>query len=278
MNTTHELAVTAAGVTRNCNAIEPMFYYFAYGSCMCPVDLKRSLGENTHNYVIGPATLKGFRLSFNYYSSLRHCGVLDVMEDPAESVEGVLYRLPWRLSQRLDVREDIPHGGYQHKLVDIYRQGQVYQGVRIYVVVNKLSEELAPNDWYFSVVIRGAVTCGLSEEYCWKLFNHMYQLQQRHQETQTLRKEKILVCQRSGGCLNQGGEGLCQALEAALCDRGLQNRVTIERTGCLKRCSSGPNLVSLLGKKHYSGIQPDAIAALLETQLQFSNNDKLCPL
>jgi hypothetical protein len=49
---------------------EPMFYYFAYGSCMCPVDLKRSLGEKTHVYVIGPATLKGYRLGFY---SIRHC-------------------------------------------------------------------------------------------------------------------------------------------------------------------------------------------------------------
>ncbi|NEQ83454.1 MAG: gamma-glutamylcyclotransferase, partial [Moorea sp. SIO2I5] len=36
---------------------ESGFYYFAYGSCMCPVDLKRSLGEDTHNLVIGTATL-----------------------------------------------------------------------------------------------------------------------------------------------------------------------------------------------------------------------------
>lgn len=265
MNTKHNSAVATAGVNLSSNPKEPMFYYFAYGSCMCPVDLKRSLGENTHNYIIGPATLKGYRLGFYCYSSLRHCGVLDVIEDPAESVEGVLYRLPWRLSDRLDEREELRYGCYRHELVDVHSQGQLHKGVRTYVVVNKLSEELAPNDWYFNVVLRGAVTSGLSEEYCWKLFNHMYQLQQRHWETQTLGKEKILVCQKSG-CLQQGGEGLCQALEQALCDRGLQNRVTIERTGCLKRCSSGPNLVSLLGKQFYSHIQPDAIAALLETQ------------
>ena len=59
-------------------------------------------------------------------------------------------------------------------LVDIESQGQLYKDVRTYVVVNKLAEELAPNDWYFTVVLRGAVTCGLSEQYCWKLFNHMY--------------------------------------------------------------------------------------------------------
>lgn len=160
---------------------EPTFYYFAYGSCMCPVDLKRSLGENTHSYVIGHATLKGYRLGFYRISPTRNCGVLDVVKDPKASVNGVLYQLPWRLSEQLDKREDVPHGGYRHEFVDIHCKEKVYKNARTYVVVNKLLEEVAPNDWYFNIVLRGAVTCGLPEEYCWSLFNHMYKLQQRHQ-------------------------------------------------------------------------------------------------
>lgn len=159
---------------------EPMFYYFAYGSCMCPVDLKRSLGENTHPYVVGPATLKGYRLGFYCYYPRRNCGVLDVVPDTASSVEGVLYRLPWRLSDRLDEREDVGNNCYRHEMVDIRCAGKLYGNVRTYVVVNKLSEEVAPNDWYFNVVMRGAVTCGLPEQYCWNLFDRMYQLQ-KHQ-------------------------------------------------------------------------------------------------
>ncbi len=158
---------------------EPMFYYFAYGSCMCPVDLKRSLGENTHQYVIGPATLKGYRLGFYCHSSRRNCGVLDIVKDSTASVQGVLYQLPWRLSHLLDEREDVPRGGYRHETVEIHSNGQIYTNVRTYVVINKLPQELAPNDWYFNVVLRGALTCGLPEQYCWTLFNHMYQLQQR---------------------------------------------------------------------------------------------------
>lgn len=167
--------------------IEPMFYYFAYGSCMCPVDLKRSLGEKTHIYVIGPATLKGYRLGFYSYSALRKSGVLDVIKDPTSAVEGVLYQLPQRLSYTLDQREGVHQNWYRHELVDIQTNGCVYKDVRTYVVVDKLGEELAPNDWYFNVVLRGAVTCGLPEQYCWQLFNHMHQLQQRRGENQALR-------------------------------------------------------------------------------------------
>jgi len=166
---------------------EPTFYYFAYGSCMCPVDLKRSLGEKTHKYVIGPATLKGYRLSFNRKSVLRNCGVLDVVPDPTSSIEGVLYRLPLRLSDALDEREEVPRGGYRREMIEVRAHGRLYKNVRTYVVVDKLAEELAPNDWYFNVVLRGAVTCGLSEAYVWKLFNQMHQLQQRHWQTESLR-------------------------------------------------------------------------------------------
>jgi cation transport regulator ChaC len=166
---------------------EPMFYYFAYGSCMCPVDLKRSLGENTYPYVVGIGTLKGYRLGFYRYSQTRKCGVLDVVEDPSTNVKGVLYELPWRLSQSLDKREDVSRGGYRRETIDIHGQNQVYKDVRTYVVVNKLPQEIAPNDWYFNVVIQGAVTCGLPEEYCWNLFNHMYQLQQKKSQPSSLR-------------------------------------------------------------------------------------------
>lgn len=156
---------------------EEMFYYFAYGSCMCPVDLKRSLGENTHQYVIGIGTVHHYRLGFYCYSSRRNCGVLDIIPEPSASVQGVLYRLPWRLSDRLDLREEVPQNGYRHQLIDVHSQGKIYHNVRTYTVVNKLSQELAPNDWYSNVVLRGAVTCGLPEEYCWQLFNHIKKLQ-----------------------------------------------------------------------------------------------------
>jgi cation transport regulator ChaC len=156
---------------------EPSFDYFAYGSCMCPVDLKRSLGENTHGYVIGPATLKGYRLGFHYYSPKRCCGALDIVRDPRHIIHGVLYRLPWRLSDRLDQREGVAKGHYRHEFVAVEGPDQHYVGVRTYAVVDKTPVEIPPNDWYFNVVLQGAVTCKLPEQYCWQLFDHMRGLQ-----------------------------------------------------------------------------------------------------
>jgi len=166
---------------------------------MCPVDLKRTLGENTHPFVVGHATLKGYRLGFYRRSWLRNCGTLDVVQDATSTVEGVLYQLPWRLSDRLDEREEVPRNGYRHELIDVHCQQRLYTNVRTYVVVDKLAQELAPNDWYFQVVMRGAVTCGLPEHYCWNLFNHMHQLQQQYRDDgsasnkRSLHKTTLLV-------------------------------------------------------------------------------------
>ena len=157
------------------SAQEHRFYYFAYGSCMCPVDLKRSLGEKTHDYVVGPALLEGYRLGFFRRSKRRNCGVLDIVSAPSASVHGVLYHLPWRLSAELDRREE----GYRRQPVEVVCGGRRYNTTRTYTVVSKLTQELAPNDWYFNVVLRGALTCGLPEKYCWQLFHHMHGLQQQ---------------------------------------------------------------------------------------------------
>jgi len=158
---------------------EEFFYYFAYGSCMCPVDLKRSLREPVWRYVLSPATLVGYRLGFLWHAPWRNAGTLDIVPDARGRVEGVLYRLPWRLSARLDEREAVDRGGYRHETVTVETCRGRVSGVRTYVVVDKLSEELPPDDGYCEVVLRGALTCGLSEQYCWQLFEHMRALQTR---------------------------------------------------------------------------------------------------
>lgn len=75
-------------------------------------------------------------------------------------------------------------------------------------------------------------------------------------------KANILVCQKSD-CMKRGGKGVCQALQAALSDRGLENEVAIKGTGCLKQCKAGPNLV-MPDKTRYSRIQADQIPQVID--------------
>lgn len=76
-------------------------------------------------------------------------------------------------------------------------------------------------------------------------------------------KAKILVCQKSD-CQKRGGRAICQALETALSDRGLEDHVTIQGTGCLKQCKAGPNIILMPDKTRYSRIEPAKIPGIIE--------------
>lgn len=75
-------------------------------------------------------------------------------------------------------------------------------------------------------------------------------------------KATILVCQKSD-CMKRGGKAVCQALEAALSDRGLEDQVTIKGTGCMKNCKAGTNLV-MPDKTRHSRIQATQVPALMD--------------
>ncbi|MFN5303279.1 MAG: (2Fe-2S) ferredoxin domain-containing protein [Pseudanabaena sp.] len=59
----------------------------------------------------------------------------------------------------------------------------------------------------------------------------------------------ILICQKSD-CWQSGGKEIYQRLEEELRDRGLSNRVQIQKTGCQKRCKQATNLVIMPNKAH----------------------------
>lgn len=75
-------------------------------------------------------------------------------------------------------------------------------------------------------------------------------------------KETILVCQKSD-CMKRGGKAVCQALEAALSNRGLEDQVTIKGTGCMKKCKAGPNIV-MPDKTRYSRIPSTQVPAIMD--------------
>jgi NADH:ubiquinone oxidoreductase subunit E len=83
-------------------------------------------------------------------------------------------------------------------------------------------------------------------------------------QPQTKPKVKILVCQKSG-CLKKGSKGLGKALEQILRDRNLNHQVIIQPTGCLKKCSSAPNLLLTPGKTCYTKVRLETLPQIAET-------------
>jgi (2Fe-2S) ferredoxin len=91
-------------------------------------------------------------------------------------------------------------------------------------------------------------------------------------QTKPGKPETILVCQKSD-CMKRGGKALCQALEATLSDRGLEDQVTIKGTGCMKNCKAGPNLV-MPDKTRYNRIQAAQVPALVDKHFALKNQEQ----
>ncbi|HIK55212.1 MAG TPA: (2Fe-2S) ferredoxin domain-containing protein [Synechococcales cyanobacterium M55_K2018_004] len=91
-------------------------------------------------------------------------------------------------------------------------------------------------------------------------------LEHARRESEVVRPGKtvtVKVCYKSG-CQKQGGKKRHKQLEQVLRDRNLHQMVVFEETGCLGKCSLAPNMVMLPGKKRLSGMEPEAIANLIE--------------
>jgi (2Fe-2S) ferredoxin len=89
-------------------------------------------------------------------------------------------------------------------------------------------------------------------------------------------KAKILVCQKSS-CRKRGGKGLLSEIEKTLCDRGLEELVEIEGTGCLKHCHSAPSCVFQVGKRQYKKMHPEAIVNILLKENNAAQQTSNCP-
>lgn len=79
------------------------------------------------------------------------------------------------------------------------------------------------------------------------------------------KKEKpacILICQKSD-CWQHGGKEVYQRLEEELRDRGLSDRVQLQKTGCQKQCKQAPNLVVMPSKDKHSYVKPSQVDGLL---------------
>jgi (2Fe-2S) ferredoxin len=53
-------------------------------------------------------------------------------------------------------------------------------------------------------------------------------------------------------------------LQAELKNRGIEDRVEIKTTGCLKQCEQAPNMVILPDRVRYGKVEPKQITALIE--------------
>ncbi len=82
-----------------------------------------------------------------------------------------------------------------------------------------------------------------------------------------VKKEAILVCQKSS-CCKRGGKAVYQAAIAAVTTGQLCDRVQVKATGCMGKCKKGPCLVMQGDKSRHLGIKPEQVQKLIVQKYQ----------
>ncbi len=76
----------------------------------------------------------------------------------------------------------------------------------------------------------------------------------------------IKVCGKSD-CMKRGGKAMCKTLGKAL-QSGNYPAIEVQFTGCMGKCSQGPNLLVMPDKKRYTKVTAEDIPQVLQAHFQ----------
>ncbi len=145
--------------------------YFAYGSNLSEEQMN-DRGISIEDTEI--AELPGWGLAFTIYSDTWNCGVGDIIPNPKERVEGIVYTIPKDDLKNLDhyegrkVENDMEVGMYRRQYLPV-KKFSGWKTVLTYLVnrtiEHKSTVDLKPSRDYLKTIISGAKKHGLSEGY-----------------------------------------------------------------------------------------------------------------
>jgi (2Fe-2S) ferredoxin len=88
-------------------------------------------------------------------------------------------------------------------------------------------------------------------------------------------ERQVLICVNSRppgapkpSCAGSGSQPLFDALRDLVRERGLQDRVMVNRTYCLKHCSRGPVIAVQPDNVWYAGVTPEDIPEICSSHLE----------
>jgi len=137
-------------------------YYFAYGSNMSTVRLKRRTASARP---VARARLPGHRLAFHKFSKVDHSGKCDIpqSDDPEHYVIGVVFEIDPGERPLLDAIEGLGKG-YEIKEVTVIGESNIsYQAFAYYATL--IDSRLKPYHWYKEHVLWGAREHGFPQDY-----------------------------------------------------------------------------------------------------------------
>jgi len=145
--------------------------YFAYGSNMDEDDLRKWCEKSTRSFpdwkLRGSACLENYRLSFNYYASIRDGGAANLMELSDHRVYGLLFEMSEDEDlATIRIKEGHP-SQYEEILVTVECEGRRVDDVTTYKVAKQKErpDHQKPTAYYMDLILRNARKYGFPAEY-----------------------------------------------------------------------------------------------------------------
>ena len=158
----HSLADGSAGLRPDAAGLS---YIYAYGSLMSS-DVMRSACPSA-DFVIR-AHLPNHEVQFRVPSQVRQGGTSGIVPAPGQLVQGVIYVVPDKEIDQLDVLESVPEGIYRKETFLVLGNDTGWYRAYLYLPAHP-GEQLPPSPEYLDDMIHGATVHELDPTYIAKL-------------------------------------------------------------------------------------------------------------
>ncbi|MGI9260737.1 MAG: gamma-glutamylcyclotransferase family protein [Woeseiaceae bacterium] len=146
-------------------AEEEQVLHFGYGSNMSEAYMKQYTPGL--KYVMN-ARLPNFEIQFRKYSEDMGGGISSIIEKPGGMIYGVLYWIPKKEIEDLDILEDVPLGIYKRETFQVLGEDGDWYAADLYRVTEPKGP-FAPAKKYLDLMIAGAIEHDINAEWLAKL-------------------------------------------------------------------------------------------------------------
>ena len=165
-------AIVALGVisisffsTSDSFAEEEQVLHFGYGSNMSETYMKQYTPGL--RYVMN-AQLPNFEIQFRKYSENMGGGISSIIDKPGGMVYGVLYWIPKKEIEELDILEDVPLGIYKRETFQVLGEDGEWYEAELYRVTEPKGP-YEPAKQYLDLMIAGSTEHNINPEWIAKL-------------------------------------------------------------------------------------------------------------
>ena len=146
-------------------ADEEQVLHFGYGSNMSEAYMKQF--TPSLKYVMN-AQLPNFEIQFRKYSEDMGGGISSIIEKPGGMIYGVLYWIPKKEMEALDILEDVPLGIYKRETFQVLGEDGEWYGADLYRVTEPKGP-YEPASKYLDLMIAGSTEHNINPEWIAKL-------------------------------------------------------------------------------------------------------------